>query len=190
MAAASSSVFNMSNFAAALGDIDLQLKSVSNAMALETTNEGKKKLKGIFDYLLERKEKVMKQQHAHAKSMATRISKKKKENAMKKLEQLRSAKRSFSQSMSRTARRAAREAKKPQPNLIPMNLASVNPNMGPSHRSSQYGPHFSRKSLNPRKHPYRSASPKGSTKKKFKSYAAHLREMQQAQQAQQAQQME
>ncbi len=88
--------------------------------------------------------------------------------------------------MSRTARAAAREAKKPQPNLINMDLASIHPNMGPSHRSSQYGPRFSRKSLNAsRKHPYRSTSPKRSTQKKFKSYAAHQREMQQAQQAQQ-----
>lgn len=183
MAAASSSAFNMSNFASALLNIDQQIKSVSNAMALEKTNEGKKQLKGIFDHLLEQKEKVMKQQKAHAKSMATRKRSAKQSEARKKLEQMRSAKRSFSQSMSRHARAAAREAKKPHPNLINMDLDSIYQNMGRSGHSSQYGPRFSRKSLNEsRKHPYRSVASNRSTQKKVKSYAAHLKEMQQAQQ--------
>jgi hypothetical protein len=183
-AAASSSAFNMGNFASALDDIDQQIKSVSNAMALETTEEGKREYKGVFSHLLKRKQAIIKQQKAQAKSMATKQVKARQADALKKLEKLRTAKRSFTQSVGRHARAAAREAKKPQPNLIAMNLASVYQNMGQPRRSSQYGPvPFSRKTLKAsRKHPYRSVtsnrstSVNRSTQKKYNPYTEYLKE--------------
>jgi hypothetical protein len=179
MAAAASSAFNMSNFASALLNIDQQIKSVSNAMALENTNEGKRKLKGVFDHLLKQKKAAMRQQKAQAKSMATRKRSAKQAEARKRLNEMRSAKRSFSQSMGRHARAAAREAKK-NPNLINMELSYQN--MGRPGRSAQYGPRFSRATLNAaRKHPYRSVTSNRSTQKKVKSYAAHLREQEEEQ---------
>lgn len=180
-ASASSSAFNMSNLLASLGDVDLQLKSVTNAMALEKTNEGKRKLKGVFDHLMKRKRDILKHQKSQAKSMMTRQQKAKRNNAMKRLNTMRKTAKSFSQSMGRHARAASRSAKR-EPNVTNMDGVSYH-NMG---RGSQYGPRYSRTTLNAvrsKQHPYGSTS-KRSHNKKIKTFAQHVREQQALQEQQ------